>query len=216
MFQFLAYWNPQELIPEISFIRFWCEVSATYFGILDGVKISVARFHPNLLDRVAVFWERVILDSVWTGTRVYGTFRCFVVGHKIPMAFHCSSYRIAILTQFNFSQGGSLAKIYKVIYDLKLKNNVCYTSRNDEDLFFLVEFGMNFFKKRLVILNQPQIFPIPSRLLPSTDPQGADRFYARAEHSSARRHLYLSFVVCVLYFIFCLLSSCFSRSLGFL
>ena len=49
--------------------------------------------------------------------------------------------------------------------------------RNDEDLFFLVEFGMNFFKKRLVILNQPQIFPIPSRLLPSTDPQGADRFY---------------------------------------
>ena len=36
-------------------------------------------------------------------------------------------------------------------------------------------------------------------------------FYARAEHSSARRHLYLSFVVCILYFVFCILSSCFSR-----
>ena len=27
-------------------------------------------------------------------------------------------------------------------------------------------------------------------------------FYARAEHSSARRHLYLSFVFCILYFVF--------------
>ena len=58
--------------------------------------------------------------------------------------------------------------------------------------------------RRVILLDVLAIDKLP--LLGDISRYLFGRFYARAEHSSARRHLYLSFVFCVLSFVVCLLS----------
>ena len=71
-------------------------------------------------------------------------------------------------------------------------------SGSDRFLLLFIDNGIEFDRARRIP------FMLPTNFFNSF---GGDEgiFYARDEHSSARRHLVLSFAVCILLFVFCVL-----------